>query len=548
MSKDRAKLGYAWRPAYQERRDGCHCPACAGLLLDRQGLPLEEENLRRSKHTCGHCQEPLWQADNTRLRRYPLAEYIKKYRKGAFDFLVADEVHELKGGQTAQGHAFGALARACGKTLALTGTLLGGYADDLFYVLYRLAPGTMLREEDLDYGQVTGWMAKYGVLERVTKAPLEDNVRSKGKRSSTTIKRKPGVSPQVFSRHLLPRTVFLGLADMVADLPPFTEEVTGVELGPELGPAYRALEEELTTAVRAALQEGYSGLLGTYLNALLSYPDRPFDHDPLTHPHTGQVIATPEDLPPEYIYPKERELRELVRHNRQEGRKVFVYCHYTGVRDVTARLRDLLYQDGVRTDILRSTVPPERREEWLRERVQAGTEVVLANPKLVQTGLDLYDFPSLAFYQTGYSLFTLRQAARRSWRIGQDQPVRVHYLYYRPTLQEGALQLMGGKLSASLALEGQFSEEGLLALTSGEDLTTALARTLVEGLDGEGVEELWARLNRGTETGTRPGADAAGEEGLFHLDPTPVPEVPSRPGRRRRPPPGDGGQLSLFGD
>jgi hypothetical protein len=34
-------------------------------------------------------------------------------------------------------------------------------------------------------------------------------------------------------------------------------------------------------------------------------------------------------------------------------------------------------------------------------------------------GLDLLAFPTLYFYETGYSLHTLRQASRRSWRIGQ---------------------------------------------------------------------------------------------------------------------------------
>jgi hypothetical protein len=116
-------------------------------------------------------------------------------------------------------------------------------------------------------------------------------------------------------------------------------------------------------------------------------------------------------------------------------------------------------------------------------------------PKLVQTGLDLYDFPTLIFYQTGYSVFTLRQASRRSWRIGQKKPVKVYYLFYTGTMQERAMQLMGKKMEASLAIEGKFSEEGLLAMTSGEDMTTALAKTLMEGISGEGAENIWRKLN-----------------------------------------------------
>jgi len=69
------------------------------------------------------------------------------------------------------------------------------------------------------------------------------------------------------------------------------------------------------------------------------------------------------------------------------------YCQYTGRRDVTARLRELLLDEGIGAEILRASVSPEKREEWLRKKVSAGTDVVIGNPKLVQTGLDLYDLP-----------------------------------------------------------------------------------------------------------------------------------------------------------
>jgi hypothetical protein len=44
--------------------------------------------------------------------------------------------------------------------------------------------------------------------------------------------------------------------------------------------------------------------------------------------------------------------------------------------------------------------------------------VVLSHPKLVETGLDLFDkggsynFPTVIFHQTGYNLFTMQQASR----------------------------------------------------------------------------------------------------------------------------------------
>lgn len=541
VSKDRAKLGYAWKPAAPENREGYLCPDCYGMIVDRDGVPVSYDYLARNRRKCPECGGALWQADNERIRRFPLAEYVKRYLPGYYDFFVADEVHELKGGSTAQGNAFGALAGACGKTLGLTGTLLGGYADDVFYVLFRLAPREM-REEGLDYGRVKDWMARYGVLEKVTKTYPRDNVYSKGKKGKTTLKRKPGVSPLVFSRHLLDKSVFLGLQDIAEDLPGLTEHVHGVEMDPELYEAYSALEARLSSAMREALAKGSKALLGTYVNALLSYPDRPFGNGPILDPRNDSVIADPDELPPEHVYRKERQLLDVVRDNVSEGRKVFAYCQYTGKRDVTRRLQDLLLDEGVHADVLTASVSPEKREDWIRDRVDSGVDAVLANPRLVQTGLDLYDFPTLAFYQTGYSVFTLRQASRRSWRIGQDKPVRVHYLYYRPTMQEKAMQLMGSKLQASLAVEGKFSEEGLLAMTQGEDMTTAMAKALVDGLETEGVEDVWSRLNRSEER-AQPRPDGM----LFYVDPDSFTKPKRR--RRKRKKRGPGAcQLSLFED
>ncbi|MBN2331039.1 MAG: DEAD/DEAH box helicase [Candidatus Aenigmarchaeota archaeon] len=542
ISKDRAKLGYAWRPAAIKKKDGYHCPDCNDLIVNRDGIPVSYNYLRTNKRSCGDCGSALWQADSERVRRFPLSEYVKRYMNGYFDFLVADEVHELKGGSTAQGNSFGALSSACGKTIAMTGTLLGGYADDVFYVLYRLSPAT-LKDDGLDYGHVTGWMAKYGVLERVTRTYPQDNVCSKGRKGRTILKRKPGVSPLVFSRHLLDKSVFLSLGDMASDLPPISEQVHGIDMDEELADAYGILEDRLSEAVRQALSKGSKALLGTYVNALLSYPDRPFDNEPIIHPHTGKVIVEPLELPRDKVYSKERKLVDIVKSSLSDGRKVFAFAQYTGTKDVTTRLQELLLDEGIEAEILRASVDPEKREDWIRKKTDSGTDVVIANPKLVQTGLDLYDFPELTFYQTGYSVFTLRQASRRSWRIGQKRPVTVNYLYYRPTMQERAMHLMGSKLEASLAIEGKFSEEGLLAMTQGEDMTTAMAKALVDGLSTEGVEQMWSNLNEKNAPGYV--AEVAPEGMLFYVDPESFVKK-RRGGRRRRNSSSGDRQMLLF--
>ena len=150
--------------------------------------------------------------------------------------------------------------------------------------------------------------------------------------------------------------------------------------------------------------------------------------------------------------------------------------------------------------VLRSSVPTDKREDWYERQLKAAVEVVICHPKLVETGLDLLAFPTIYFYETGYSLHTLRQASRRSWRIGQRFPVRVRFVTYSGTMQETCLRLMGKKMLVALMMEGKFSGEGLQTLDTDEDLMSAMARELVEKAGvGESADAVWRELDHERE-------------------------------------------------
>ena len=109
--------------------------------------------------------------------------------------------------------------------------------------------------------------------------------------------------------------------------------------------------------------------------------------------------------------------------------------------------------------------------------------------------MDLLDFPTILFHETGYSLHTLRQASRRSWRIGQNHPVEVKFFAYQGTMQEVCLCLMGRKLLVALAMEGKFASDGLQAIDGDDDMLTAMARELVQNRGiGESADLLWRRV------------------------------------------------------
>jgi len=96
----------------------------------------------------------------------------------------------------------------------------------------------------------------------------------------------------------------------------------------------------------------------------------------------------------------------------------------TGALDYNTgkQILKLLQENGYRTEILAPQIATEKREEWVDKRVKNGLQVLITNPRCVETGLDLNAFTTIIFYSMGYNLFTLRQASRRSWRINQTEP------------------------------------------------------------------------------------------------------------------------------
>ncbi len=183
------------------------------------------------------------------------------------------------------------------------------------------------------------------------------------------------------------------------------------------------------------------------------------------------------------------------------GRRVLVYATHTGTRDITGRMQALLTEHGFRSAVMKAdAVAPDKREAWVANQVAQGIDVLICHPRLVQTGLDLIDFPTICWFETDYSVYTMRQASRRSWRIGQTRPVKVVFMAYRNTLQADALKLVAQKLQSSLAVEGELPDDGLAAYgDDGDDLMLALARKLVAGdedSDAEAVEDIFAQAQQ----------------------------------------------------
>jgi hypothetical protein len=143
-------------------------------------------------------------------------------------------------------------------------------------------------------------------------------------------------------------------------------------------------------------------------------------------------------------------------------------------------------------------VKASEREEWIHS---LKGDVLITHPRNVQTGLDLIQFPEVVWYQQDYSVYIVRQASRRSWRIGQKEPVNVHHLYYKNTIQEKAITLNVKKLRAALLTEGELTDGQFLEQIE-EDGLVALAKTIIDRAEEKISLESELRKLRGFEEET----------------------------------------------
>lgn len=507
------------------------CPRCSTELttnVDGEDVPYRLDDYVRAKNYefCKCCGEKLttWRrTDRPGIGERPHVDrYIQRKMRNWFDFFIADEVHELASATTCQGNTFGTLSAACRYTIALTGTLIGGKASDLHATLWRLCPDLMrARGFDLSafrqsrIGPVArntqNFTHKYGVTEYKVERSAADEHRGRIRRGRQGRKKdfradatpKPGISPHLFNHFLLDRAVFMSLEELGPALPRLERELVPVEPGSELARAYRSLDGQL----KDAIADGGHGrkappmLAGMRVQILDAYLDRPWGWEPITVPAKyddegdgfgDKVVATPEDLGVHHLDTKDTGLLAIIRRELELRRKCTVFVTYTQKRDAQEKLNLMLQAQGIRSVILPPSLAPIKREEWIEKNAR-NIDVLIVQPRKVMTGLDLIQFPTLIWYQTGYSTHVLRQASARARRPTQTKDCKVIFFYYKGTIQEQALALMGEKEAASQALEGTFDTRALRAMMNGgkdDDILSALANSL----DQHSAKAAWAGL------------------------------------------------------
>ncbi len=207
------------------------------------------------------------------------------------------------------------------------------------------------------------------------------------------------------------------------------------------------------------------------------------------------------------------------------GRNTLVFVEQSGTRDIRSRLKLAMETLAPGGDLLLAEAPrfvlaptpqigilsaddmsPARREAWIR-MTSPKLDSLIVNPRLVETGLDLIMFSDLVFYETTVSLYTLWQAMRRVWRLGQTAPeyrheVFVTFLAYLDTVEMAILSRMGQKKKAAQLLYGK-EASGVLVEVEDDDIQRQIIQDALSGKTfkdaGEAVKNLQGIFTTGDE-------------------------------------------------
>ncbi|MGB7341145.1 MAG: DUF6094 domain-containing protein [Phototrophicaceae bacterium] len=498
------------------------CPHCGQTVMQekKEGAVIASKSwLKAGKRNCTKCHNPLWQeARDSGSRpkagqkyprknpRYRLDQYLKKNYADRVYLLVWDEVHECANGDTGNGESFGRMAGIAKKVLGMTGTPFNGRSSSLFNLEYhlnervrqrypiggasRLSSKTRGRsgfQDQLDTGSQRGraeskWVEDMGVLEQIVEdRPTYDRETGAYTGTSTYTRpftEAPGISPLLVAE-ILDHSVFFSLDDLNKHLPAYEEIAVPVVMDADTYNQYDTTRRLLKDYLIEKRWDGDTTFRGAYLQWSMGWPSasfRPTDviHN-IKHPITGKkmphIVTKIPSFGEKRIFAKEQALIDLLQEELAANRPCVVYIRQSGTRDIQPRIEAMIREhvSGAQPFILKNTIGAERREKVIETERARGMNVLITNPELVKTGLDLIFAPTLIFYEISFNLSTQMQAAARSYRLNQTHDhCKTYYMFAQDTMEHTAVQLMSRKQRAAKLLTGNIGLTGLDELTNGE--------------------------------------------------------------------------------
>lgn len=465
--------------------------------------------------------------------RYELARYISRHYSKQY-YLVVDEVHEYKGEVSIQGKAAGWLITHARKTISLTGTIYGGKASSLFFLLYRLSPNF---RKHYEWNQCAEFTKQYGMREIITtyksEADTGKTTKTGGHNMSDGSKRISeinGAMPGIIT-WLVGNSTFIGLDDLGIQLPDRSEKFHWIPMESELLGREEILKDIRRQAALEAAQ-GDQSRFSHWMHSALESSLAPDQDEIFIHP---KVRSNVEKLRKEgktkeadkaeangtetwfsaipfsedRKYPKITQLlcEQIVADWNDHADLSVVYVAGTkrpAYKHVYRALKDMGMNPFVLTpkgdkatawcdkDDLYSC-DLEDRESAVKEAFATGKfNCMVTNPTLIATGLDLIQFNHAHYLGIPtYSGYKLIQSMGRLHRPGQQKNTTIHFWVYgnNPahdsstdnTVQALAMSILSAKMRAASIVTGDVGAAlGNLSEEAG-DIMTQLRGQILSG-------------------------------------------------------------------
>jgi superfamily II DNA or RNA helicase len=350
-----------------------------------------------------------------------LSRDVDVLKEQKWHMVIADEAQFIKNPATAAAKALRQLDTR--HRLALTGTPLENHLGELWALFDFVSPGFL--------GDGKSFAKNW-------RMPIE--------------KRGDALRQKALARRVKPFLLRRAKADVAADLPPKTEIMESIALGP----AQRALYDGIRLTMHKKLREAIAakGLRRSrieLLDALLKL--RQACCDP-------RLVKTAMAAGSKSGSAKLERLMEMLPELIEEGRRVLLFSQFTSMLDlIEAGL------GGAGIDFVRLTGETRDRATPVRRFQKGEVPLFLISLKAGGTGLNLTAADTVIHYDPWWNPAVEAQATDRAHRIGQDKPVFVHKLVALDTIEVKMAELKARKQALA---DGLFDPEGGGALDISE--------------------------------------------------------------------------------
>jgi superfamily II DNA or RNA helicase len=354
---------------------------------------------------------------------YPLLVRDRELLAGqTWDGLVLDEAHNIKNPATKQAQA----ARAVGARyrIGLTGTPLENRLQDLWSIMHFLNPGFL--------GSAESFQRRFAT-------PIERD------QDAHAVARLRGLAGPFLLRRVKSDPA------VIQDLPPKNEMKEYCGLTKEQAALYRAVVQESLRQIAGAQGIRRRGAILATLTKLKQVCNHP------RHLlNDGSALALRSG--------KLNRLSEMLEQAVAEDDRVLIFTQYA---EMGALLQAHLSESFGETLYLYGGTPTHERTRLI-ERFQAGeARLFVLSLKAGGAGINLTRANRVFHYDRWWNPAVENQATDRAFRIGQTQPVQVHKMICRGTLEERIDELITRKLALAQNIVGA-GEDWLTELSTEE--------------------------------------------------------------------------------